>query len=109
MKKNNIILASGLVVCVLAVFNVTVAGNSQPNPNENPHNSMHRWIDKEQEIGTKAIGLKEEQSVAWFVAHTKEAREQNKLCYDSPELKESVNCVNSLNALKLAFASASGR
>ncbi|MCX7106445.1 MAG: hypothetical protein NTV66_02550 [Methylococcales bacterium] len=108
MKKNSLMIFGAMALIVVAGLKVTIAGSSEPNPNDNPHNSMHRWVNNIEE-SSAFVGIKEDQSVAWFVAHTKEAREQNKACYDNPAIKLSTNCINSLNALQLAFAGASGR
>lgn len=42
-------------------------------------------------------------SIAWFTANVKEAREQNKVCFDTPSLQTSANCKNSLHALKIIY------
>lgn len=54
-------------------------------------------------------GNKEEKSVAWYVANTKEARDQNKECHDNPSLQSTPECINSLHALEISFAGGSGR
>lgn len=46
--------------------------------------------------------VSENKSTAWYLANQKEAREQNKLCFDSPELKNTENCINSLHALEIS-------
>lgn len=45
----------------------------------------------------------EVKTVAWYVANIPQARQQNKLCFDNPELKETPNCQNSLHALQISF------
>lgn len=45
----------------------------------------------------------EAKSVAWYVANIQAARDQNKTCYDNPELKDTESCQNSLHALQISF------
>jgi hypothetical protein len=42
-------------------------------------------------------------SVAWYTANQKEARAQNKECFDNPSLQTTENCINSLHALEMSF------
>lgn len=42
-------------------------------------------------------------SVGWYVANIKEAKAQNKQCYENPGLQSSAECVNSLHALQISF------
>ncbi|QPK64088.1 EexN family lipoprotein [Methylomonas sp. LL1] len=42
-------------------------------------------------------------SVAWFVANIQEARQQNRVCYNTPDLQSTPNCVNALHALEISF------
>lgn len=110
MKKNNlIILIVAMVIVMATAFKVTNAESTQAvEADNNPNHSMKRWANNPED--TKAFdSIKEEQSVAWFVAHSKMAREQNKACYDNPGIKSTPNCVNSLRALEISFAGASGR
>lgn len=44
-------------------------------------------------------------SVAWYTANLPEARSKNKQCFDSPSLKGSEDCVNSLHALEISYKS----
>lgn len=46
---------------------------------------------------------KDAKSVAWFVANIQEARPQNRVCYNTPSLKSTPNCVNALHALEISF------
>ena len=46
---------------------------------------------------------KDVKSIAWFTANVREARAQNKLCFDSPSLQASANCENALHALKIIY------
>jgi len=46
---------------------------------------------------------KEATSVAWFTANVKEARDQNKECFDNPGLQESATCKNALHALRIIY------
>ncbi len=46
---------------------------------------------------------KEAKSIAWFTANVREARAQNKLCFDNPNLQASANCKNALHALKIIY------
>ena len=45
----------------------------------------------------------EVKSVAWYVANIQEARKQNQICHDNPQIKETPNCANSLHALEISF------
>lgn len=54
----------------------------------------------------KDNAVAESQSVAWYVANIKQAREQNKLCHDNPELQASAPCINALHALEITFKGA---
>lgn len=40
-------------------------------------------------------------SLAWYMANPQAALEDNKICYDNPQLKSSENCINSLHALEV--------
>ena len=42
-------------------------------------------------------------SVAWYVANLKEAKAQNQVCHDNPDLRDSENCQNALHALQISF------
>ena len=42
-------------------------------------------------------------SLAWYTANIKEARAQNQICHDNPELQSSENCENALHALQITF------
>ncbi len=42
-------------------------------------------------------------TVAWYVAHIRDARLQNQACHDQPGLKDTANCINSLHALEISF------
>lgn len=46
---------------------------------------------------------KGKESVGWFLANIKEARDKNKECFDNPELQNLEVCKNSLHALELAY------
>lgn len=50
----------------------------------------------------------EVKSIAWYSANQKAAREQNKFCFDNPDLKNTENCVNSLQALQMSYKGISG-
>jgi invasion protein IalB len=81
MKKNNLImLIVALAIVAIAAFKVTNAESKAD-------------ADK-----------KDEKSVAWFVANTKDARDQNKQCHDNPGIQTTPNCLNSLHALQISFA-----
>jgi len=58
---------------------------------------------------TNAESTKEEKSVAWYAANTKEAHDQNKECHDNPNIQSTPDCVNSLHALQIKFAGGNGR
>jgi len=45
----------------------------------------------------------EAKSIAWYTANVKEARQQNKTCYDNAELQSTKNCKNALHALELVY------
>jgi len=80
MKKNNLImLFVAIAILAVAAFKVTNAES-------------------------KAAANTDEKSIAWYVANTKEAREQNKQCHDNPSIQATPNCVNSLHALQISFA-----
>ena len=46
---------------------------------------------------------KQAKSIAQFTANVKEAREQNKVCFDTPSLQASASCKNALHALKIIY------
>lgn len=46
---------------------------------------------------------KEKESVGWFLANIKEARDKNKECFDNPEQQDTEGCKNSRHALELAY------
>lgn len=50
----------------------------------------------------------EVKSIAWYTANQKEAREQNKFCFDNTEFKNSENCINSLQALEISYKGSNG-
>lgn len=60
-------------------------------------------FQKNQEV--KASEIK---SVAWYAANQKEAKAQNKICFDQPELQTTENCVNSLHALEMSYKGTNG-
>ncbi|MEQ1527785.1 MAG: hypothetical protein ABL925_00605 [Methylococcales bacterium] len=87
MKKNNLImLLVAMTILTIAAFKVS---NAESTEAENDS--------------------KEEKTVAWYVANSKEARDQNKECHDNPNLQSTPNCVNSLHALQISFAGGAGR
>jgi hypothetical protein len=109
MKKNKmILLIAAMVFVAVAAAKVTNAESTQKVEEDNPTHSMKRWATNDESFKIED-GIKEEQSVAWFVANTKEARHQNKVCHSNPEIQSTPNCVNSLHALQIVFAGASGR
>ena len=109
MKKNNLImLVAAIAIVAAAAFKLTNAESSQTAADNNSNNSMKRWINNIENTKTD-IGNKEDQSVAWYVANAKEARDQNKECHDNPSIQSTPNCVNSLHALQISFAGGSGR
>jgi hypothetical protein len=69
---------------------------------------MKRWVNNVEDTKISE-GIKDERPVAWFVANSKEARSQNKACHNDPGIQSTPNCVNSLHALQIVFAGASGR
>lgn len=42
-------------------------------------------------------------SVAWYTANLKLAQQQNKICHDNPDIRNSEQCINSLHALNISF------
>ena len=109
MKKNNLImLVVAMAIVAVVAFKFTNAESSQTDADNNPNNSMKRWVNNIEKTKTD-VGNKEDQSVAWYVANAKEARDQNKECHDNPSIQSTPNCVNSLHALQISFAGGSGR
>jgi hypothetical protein len=47
--------------------------------------------------------VSEIKSVAWYAANQKEARAQNKECFENPGLQSTEKCVNSLHALEMSY------
>jgi hypothetical protein len=109
MKKNKLILhVAALAIVAVAGFKVTNAESIKASLDDNPNHSMKRWTSNAEDPKAED-GIKEERSVAWFVANSKEARVQNKVCHNNPGMQSTPNCVNSLHALQIVFAGASGR
>jgi hypothetical protein len=50
-----------------------------------------------------AASLEANQSVAWYAANIPEAKAQNQVCHDNPEINSSQDCVNALHALEISF------
>lgn len=108
MKKNNLVmLVAAIAIVTVAAFKVTNAESTETQADSNPTQSMKRWVNNAEQ--TKPEISNEERSIAWFVANSKEARDQNKECHDNPSLQSTPNCVNSLHALQISFAGGSGR
>jgi hypothetical protein len=42
-------------------------------------------------------------SVAWYTANIRDARLQNQICHDKPEIRDNEECINSLHALEISF------
>lgn len=74
MKKQNLILA--LILSTVTITAVAVTSETQE---------------------------KDAKSVAWYTANVREARAQNKICFDNPELQTSTTCKNALHALKIVY------
>ena len=109
MKRNKLILlVAALAIVAVAAFKVTNAESTQTEVDDNPNHSMKRWAYNAEDPKAED-GIKEERSVAWFVANSKDARAQNKVCHNNPGIQSTPNCVNSLHALQIVFAGASGR
>jgi hypothetical protein len=104
MKKNKLIMfVAAMTLVTGASFNVLNAEGTEPGTDNNPTHSMKRWANPV-EKPKAAVTNKEEQSVAWYVANMKEAREQNQECFDNPSIQSSPNCIHSLHALNISFA-----
>jgi len=56
-----------------------------------------------QSLNAKESNQDDSKSVAWYVSNIPEARKQNQLCHDNPQLQSSQNCANSLHALQISF------
>ncbi|NOT13291.1 MAG: EexN family lipoprotein [Methylococcaceae bacterium] len=103
MKKNKLILSvAALALMTAASFNAITAETTPADTDSNPNHSMKRWVYPEP--AKKELNNKAEQTVAWYVANTKEAQEQNQECHDNPSIQSTPNCVNSLHALQIIFA-----
>lgn len=76
MNKNSLIL--GLVITMLATTVVAETNKSKASS-------------------------KGKESVGWYLANIREARNKNKECFDNPELQTSDGCKNSQHALELAY------
>lgn len=85
LKKNNLIIVVAVALLTVTAFKVTHAKSAEAASNN------------------------DEKSIAWYVANTKEAREQNKQCYDNINLQSTPNCTNALHALQISFAGGNGR
>jgi invasion protein IalB len=109
MKKNDMLMmVVTIAIVVVAIFKVTNAESLAAETGSNPNHSMKRWQYSAENAKTPE-GIKEERSVAWFVANSKEARAQNQACHDDPGIQSAQNCINSLHALQIAFVGGSGR
>jgi maltose-binding protein MalE len=109
MKKNNLLmLVAAMVIVAVAAVKVTNAETIKTESDSNPNHSMKRWVNNDESTKTEE-GIKDERPVAWFVVNSKEARVQNKVCHNDPSIQSTPNCVNSLHALQIVFAGASGR
>jgi hypothetical protein len=109
MKKNNLLmLVTAMVIIAIAAVKVTNAETIKTEIDSNPNHSMKRWVSSPESTKTE-VGIKDDRPVAWFVANSKEARIQNKVCHSDPSIQLTPNCINSLQALQMVFAGASGR
>ena len=78
MKKPSIMISTAALLCLIAALKVTIAEET-------------------------LTPVEEVKTVGWYVANINQAKQQNKLCYNNPELKTSANCENALHALQISF------
>lgn len=77
MQKNILLVTASAMILVLSAFKVI----SAEEPREED----------------------QAKSIAWYVAHVREARAMNQQCHDNPGMQSSLECRNALHALEISF------